>query len=84
MESKNCQELLENFRHPASQYRGAPFWSWNGRLEEEELRRQIRQMKAAGLGGFFMHARVGLNTPYLSENGSTASRPVSTKPGSRR
>lgn len=67
MESKNCQELLENFRHPASQYRGAPFWSWNGRLEEEELRRQIRQMKAAGLGGFFMHARVGLNTPYLSE-----------------
>jgi hypothetical protein len=36
-------------------------------LEEEELRRQIRVFKDMGLGGGFMHSRVGLATPYLSE-----------------
>ena len=40
-----------------SKYRPAPFWSWNADLKPEELRWQIRQMHAAGLGGFFMHAR---------------------------
>jgi hypothetical protein len=44
-----------------------PFWAWNGKLDPEELRRQIRLMKRMGLGGFFMHARTGLETAYLSE-----------------
>lgn len=46
---------------------GAPFWAWNGKLEKDELVRQINVMKEMGLGGFFMHSRVGLNTPYLSD-----------------
>ncbi|MBO5991091.1 MAG: hypothetical protein J6R00_05520, partial [Lentisphaeria bacterium] len=46
---------------------GAPFWAWNGKLDKDELIRQIHVMKDMGLGGFFMHSRVGLNTPYLSE-----------------
>jgi len=46
---------------------GAPFWAWNGKLEKDELIRQIHVMKKMGMGGFFMHARVGLNTPYLSD-----------------
>lgn len=48
------------------QYRPCPFWSWNSDLEPEELRSQIRAMHAAGLGGFFMHARGGLKTEYMS------------------
>ncbi len=60
-------EIVERFRNPGAPYRGKPFWAWNGRLEEGELRRQIRVMKEMGLGGFFMHSRVGLATPYLSE-----------------
>ncbi len=36
-------------------------------MEPTELRRQIRIFHEMGLGGFFMHSRVGLNTPYLSE-----------------
>ncbi len=47
-------------------YRPAPFWSWNDKLDPEELRWQIREMAKAGLGGFFMHARGGLQTEYLS------------------
>ena len=61
---ENLQAL---FKNPGSAYRGKPFWAWNGTLEETELRRQIRMMYKMGLGGFFMHSRVGLGTPYLSE-----------------
>ena len=44
-----------------------PFWSWNDILEKEELENQIVQMKENGIDGFFMHARVGLKTPYMGE-----------------
>jgi len=58
--------LQKSFLNPTSAYRGKPFWAWNGKLEEGELRSQIRTMRRMGLGGFFMHSRVGLATPYLS------------------
>jgi len=50
-----------------NEYRSLPFWSWNDKLDQEELRRQIRQMHQQGIGGFFMHARGGLKTKYLGE-----------------
>ena len=51
----------------ANQYRGMPFWALNGELDEEEIRRQIREFSQCGMGGFFLHARTGLSTEYLSE-----------------
>lgn len=51
----------------ADAFRALPFWSWNDRLEPDRLREQIRQMKDQGIGGFFMHARGGLETPYMGE-----------------
>ena len=54
-------------REMSAIWRGAPFWALNGELEPEEIRRQIRKFKSCGLGGFFLHARTGLRTPYLSE-----------------
>ena len=45
-----------------------PFWSWNDKLEEEELVRQIELMKESGIEGFFMHARGGLKTEYMGED----------------
>ncbi|MBO4303600.1 MAG: hypothetical protein J6A21_03345 [Lentisphaeria bacterium] len=60
-------ELLKNFRTPGAEFRGAPFWAWNAKLDKKELVRQIRIFKEMGLGGFFMHSRVGLNTAYLSK-----------------
>jgi len=56
-----------DFKDPKPEFRPAPFWSWNDDLDEAELRRQIREMAAKGWGGYFMHSRVGLITPYLSE-----------------
>ena len=57
----------EDFANPGAEFRGAPFWAWNGKLDPETCRRQIRMMHSSGLGGFFMHSRTGLNTPYLSD-----------------
>ncbi len=59
--------LINEFINPTVQYRGKPFWSWNGKLEKDELLRQIHVMKEMGFGGFFMHSRTGLQTEYLGE-----------------
>ena len=56
-----------NFKNPGVEWRGKPFWSWNGKLEKEELLRQIDVLKEMGMGGFFMHSRTGLATEYLGE-----------------
>lgn len=61
------QELIQQIAQPGAGFRGAPFWAWNGRLEPAEIRRQVRIMKQMGMGGFFMHSRVGLATPYLEK-----------------
>ena len=57
----------KEFESPSPIFRGAPFWAWNAALEPEELRRQIGIMQDMGMGGFFMHSRVGMATPYLGE-----------------
>lgn len=48
-------------------YKPIPFWSWNDELKDDKLKSQIKSMKKFGVGGFFMHARGGLKTSYLSE-----------------
>ncbi|MCX7046178.1 MAG: glycosyl hydrolase [Candidatus Sumerlaeota bacterium] len=60
-------KLVEQFANPGAEYRGKPFWSWNGDLKADELIRQIHVMKEMGLGGFFTHSRTGLITEYLGD-----------------
>ncbi len=55
-----------DWRKIEATWRPAPFWSWNDALNGAELTRQIEEMADKGWGGFFMHARVGLVTGYLS------------------
>lgn len=57
---------FETFVNPPAEYRPTPFWGLNDDLTDDTLREQIREMKAKGWGGFFTHARYGLETPYLS------------------
>ena len=59
--------FYKNLKNPPNKYRPAPFWSWNEKLECDETRDQIRTMYNAGIGGYFMHARGGLQTEYMSE-----------------
>ncbi len=60
--------IKKNFKTPPSEYRSAPFWSWNDVMDGEELSRQLRDFKAHGIGGAFAHPRVGMVTEYLSED----------------
>lgn len=61
------EELKKDIDKNSITHGSLPFWSWNDRLDEDELRRQIRIMKKLGMNGFFMHARCGLETEYLSD-----------------
>ncbi|WP_168122386.1 glycosyl hydrolase [Paenibacillus sp. HB172176] len=56
---------MKLFRHPTSEYRGAPFWAWNKKLDKEQVLGQIDQFPTMGMGGFQIHTRVGLDTEYL-------------------
>lgn len=66
---KNNAPVLsdELFRNPTAEYRGAPFWSWNCKLDEKELHRQIGELKEMGFGGYHIHCRSGMATEYLGE-----------------
>ncbi len=55
------------FAAPSSEYRGTPFWAWNSKLDGDELKWQIDVFREMGFGGFHMHVRTGLATPYLSD-----------------
>ena len=50
---KNTAEKLDGelFRNPTAEYRGTPFWSWNCKLEREELEWQLEIFKK--MGDFF-------------------------------
>ncbi len=57
----------ELFLRPGREYRGAPFFAWNCKLNREDLLWQMEQLKAMGFGGAFLHVRTGLDTVYLSD-----------------
>jgi len=59
--------ILKNLSNPPAKYRPIPFWAWNSKLETEESKRQVRLLEQAGNGGFFMHARGGLTTPFMGD-----------------
>ena len=61
------EKLIRLFENPTVEYKGKPFWSWNGELERDELIRQTSVMKEMGFGGHFMHSRAGLITEYLGD-----------------
>lgn len=48
-------------------YRPLPFWSWNEKLSVNDSLRQTKLMDEAGIGGYFMHARGGLQTEYMGD-----------------
>ncbi len=66
---KNSAAELDRalFTNPTSEYRGTPFWSWNNKLDKDQLFRQIEILKKMGMGGFHMHPRTGLATEYMGE-----------------
>lgn len=65
---KNSTPSLDDalFASPTFEYRCTPFWAWNCKLEQDLLDREIDVMKEMGMGGFHMHSRTGMASPYLT------------------
>lgn len=61
------KDLIAHIKEHSSEYGSIPFWSWNDKLDPAILEKQIEDMKKIGMKGFFMHARSGLETEYLSD-----------------
>ncbi|MDM8007672.1 MAG: glycosyl hydrolase [Phycisphaerae bacterium] len=64
--------LADELRTLRPEYMAAPFWFWNDVMDPKEVRRQIAEMAGQNIGGFFMHARMGRVTPYMSQEWMTA------------
>ncbi len=64
---KGMVAKMKEFKNPSNKFRPIPFWSWNDQLEKDEIQNQIVEMKQAGVGGAFFHARSGLKVDYLGE-----------------
>ncbi len=60
-------EIKQAFLHPEAMDRSAPFWSWNDVMDPAEVKSQARDMIDKGMGGYFMHSRVGLESEYLGQ-----------------
>ena len=61
------ESLISNIKENTGEHSSIPFWSWNDKLDNEILAEQIKGMNSLGMRGFFMHARCGLETEYLSD-----------------
>ncbi|MFA5292978.1 MAG: hypothetical protein WC496_08095 [Phycisphaerae bacterium] len=63
---------FENFKKPPIDFRPVVFWSWNEAMQPDEVRRQVRLLARGGMGGGFIHSRIGLLTEYLGDKWFTA------------
>ncbi len=64
---ESSADLRRQFSNPPASHRTMPFFVWNGDVSEADIDKHLAEYKAQGIGGFFVHPRVGLITPYLSE-----------------
>jgi hypothetical protein len=60
-------QLREGFRNPPRGFGTVPWWIWNGRMEEAEMARQLHLMADAGIEGWMLWARFGMEIDYLSD-----------------
>lgn len=65
---KGEQSLQEElFLNPTNEYRAAPFWAWNGKLQQKDLLEQVDVLHDMGFGGMHIHPRQGLEDEYLGQ-----------------
>lgn len=58
---------FQKFNKPPIDFRPVVFWSWNETMLPDEVRRQVRLLAQGGMGGGFIHSRIGLLTEYLGD-----------------
>ena len=64
------------FVNPTAEYRSAPFWGWNCKLDAERLEKQLEIFKEMGYGGAYMHVRRGMVMPKTMAMVMISARPM--------
>jgi len=59
--------LYEGFVNPPSEFDLFPLWTWNGKIEVEEGKRQINEMMDKGIRRAIVYPFTNLRTRFLSE-----------------
>ncbi len=59
--------LTSMWKNPGNTFSPIPFWFWNDTLDRDELVRQLDDFHKKGVDGFVIHPRLGMETPYLSD-----------------
>jgi hypothetical protein len=63
----SVEEVLTLWREPPQVCSQAPFWFWNGPLDPETMRRQIRMMADKGVHAALPHPRFGMDRRFYLE-----------------
>ena len=58
---------LDTFRNPPDNCRGTDFWMLNDKLDDDELRRQLRSMRGQGVASVIARTYIGLKSDYPGE-----------------
>ena len=68
VKSPGLSEVLTSFQDVPRSFTQVPFWFWNGPLDPEQFRWQLRQMASKGVYGAMPHPRFGMDRrQYLAE-----------------
>ncbi len=59
------KDWINDFNNPGPEFRSTVFWSWNENMDPQQVRKQVQILKQGGMGGGFIHSRIGLITEYL-------------------
>lgn len=54
------------FKDPPARFSPIPFWFWNGDMNRDKMLWELKEFRDKGISSLFIHARFGLNVPYLS------------------
>ena len=66
--SPSVEEIVKLWREPPQVCSQAPFWFWNGPLDPETMRQQVRMMADKGVHAALPHPRFGMDRRlYLEE-----------------
>lgn len=66
-ENLDFHGLNKIFENPGKEYRPAPLWVWNDKMNRSSIDLMLNDFKDKGFGGAFVHPRPGLITEYLSD-----------------
>lgn len=66
LENIDFEELQKVFENPDKEFRTAPLWVWNDKMNHASIDSMLHDFKEKGFGGAFLHPRPGLITEYLS------------------